>query len=104
MPTLNSVSARNVSSGSHSPVRSFAFSPARISIQAIARAPSYAFAMAASTTRWVARQMSGPIPSPSMKGMMGRSGTRRTPSPEVMGSPLSGIEMWVYSAIPGSAC
>ena len=73
--TLNSVSASSVSRGSHSPETSCAFSPAKTSIQAIPRAPPYDFATAASTTCRVAAQMSGPIPSPSMNGTMGRSGT-----------------------------
>ena len=37
-------------------------------------------ATAASSTRTLARQMSGPVPSPSMNGMIGRSGTSRCPS------------------------
>jgi hypothetical protein len=37
--------------------------------------PPYAFVTAASKTSWLARQMSGPVPSPSMNGMMGLSGT-----------------------------
>ena len=78
--TRNSVRASRVSCGSHSPVRSLAFSPASTSIHAIERAPSYALATAASTTRRVAAQMSGPIPSPSMNGTMGRSGTWSPPS------------------------
>ena len=36
--------------------------------------------MAASMTRWAAGQMSTPVPSPSMKGMMGSLGTRSLPS------------------------
>jgi len=43
----------------------------------IFRLPPYAFATAASNTRTLARQMSGPVPSPSMNGMIGSSGTTR---------------------------
>src|SRR5690554_2329139 len=40
--------------------------------------------------------MSGPVPSPSMKGMIGRSGTRSDPSSIVMGSPPSGTRAYRY--------
>jgi hypothetical protein len=43
----------------------------------IAFFPPYAFFTAASSTRCDARQMSGPVPSPSMKGMIGSFGTCR---------------------------
>ena len=49
------------------------------SIHAILRLPPYAFSTAASKTRTLARQMSGPVPSPSMNGMIGRSGTCSLP-------------------------
>ena len=37
-------------------------------------------ATAASRTSWVAGQMSTPVPSPRMNGMIGSSGTTRVPS------------------------
>ena len=52
-----------VSSGSQLPVTRNAFSPARTSFQAT-RLPC--LAAAASSTSWVAGQMSTPVPSPSM--------------------------------------
>ena len=45
------------------------------SSHAIFRVPPNAFCTAASNTRTLARQMSAPVPSPSMKGMIGSSGT-----------------------------
>ena len=44
------------------------------------RFPPDVLATAASNTFADARQMSGPVPSPSMKGMMGWSGTIQWPS------------------------
>ena len=38
-----------------------------------------------------ARQMSRPVPSPSMKGMIGRSGTLSFPSDRVIGSPAGDV-------------
>ena len=72
--TRNSSNASTVSCGSQSPVFACAFSPANTSIHAIFRSPPYAFSTAASNTRTDARQMSGPVPSPSMNGMIGLSG------------------------------
>src|SRR5215813_2044147 len=46
--------------------------------------------MAASNTRTEARQMSGPVPSPSMKGMIGWSGTLRRPCEIVILAPPEG--------------
>src|SRR5262245_14573340 len=48
-------------------------------------------------TRTLARQMSGPVPSPSMNGMMGMSGTRRRPFSREIFSPLSGTRASLYS-------
>ncbi len=42
----------------------------------------------------VAAQMSGPMPSPSMNGMIGRSGTSSWPAEKAIGSPSSGT--WAY--------
>jgi hypothetical protein len=50
------------------------FSPASTSIQWMRRLPPYARSTAASNTGCEAAQMSGPVPSPSMKGRMGWSG------------------------------
>ena len=66
-----------VSCGSQSPVSLKAFSPARTSLQEMVF--PY-FAAAASRTSLAAGQMSTPVPSPSMNGMMGWSETDRVPS------------------------
>ena len=66
-----------VSSGSQLPVSLKAFSPASTSFQAI---DLPCLAAAASRTSFAAGQMSTPVPSPSMKGMMGSSETARVPS------------------------
>ena len=66
------------------------FSPAATSIHAIERSLPYDFSTAASNTRCAARQMSGPVPSPSMKGMIGVEGTCSCPSAKVMRSPWVG--------------
>src|SRR5438046_831513 len=50
--------------------------------------PPYALFTAASNTRTEAHQMSGPVPSPSMKGMIGSSGTDRRPLDIVIELPL----------------
>ena len=76
-----------VSLGSHSPVWLNAFSPAKTSFQTILRSPLYAFSTAASRTRTEAAQMSGPVPSPSIKGTIGLFGTFNTPSLTVIFSP-----------------
>jgi hypothetical protein len=70
-----------VSSGSQFPVASNAFCPASTSIHSM-RLPR--LATAASMTSWVAGQMSTPVPSPLMNGMMGSSGTFRLPSAAVV--------------------
>src|SRR6185503_16900760 len=82
--------ASTVSSGSQLPVWLNAFSPASTSIQWILRLPPYAFATAASSTRTDARQMSGPVPSPSIKGIIGLSGTTRRPLFREMAVPDDG--------------
>ena len=80
MATMCSRMAATVASGSHSPVALCAFSPARISFQTMRFCPPKAFSTAASMTRTLAAQMSTPIPSPSINGMMGSSGTTSCPS------------------------
>src|SRR5688572_252316 len=79
MPTRYFWNASTVSSGSQFFVWSNAFCPARTSFHWILRFPPYAFWTAASKTRTDARQMSGPVPSPSMNGMIGWSGTFSLP-------------------------
>ena len=66
------------------------FSPAKTSIHAIFFLPPNALATAASNTLTLARQMSGPVPSPSMNGRIGRSGTVSTPLLMVIFCPSAG--------------
>jgi hypothetical protein len=61
----------SVSSGSQLSSFAFDFSPASTSNHVICLLPPYAFLTQASKTSWDARQISGPVPSPSMKGMVG---------------------------------
>ena len=63
--------AVRVSSGSQLPNLSCDFSPAYTSNQAIFRRSPYAALTAPSRATRLAAQMSGPVPSPSMKGMIG---------------------------------
>ena len=84
MPTRYWRKSARVWSGSHDPVLLNAFSPARTSCQWILHLPPEAFCTAASITRTEAFQMSGPVPSPSMKGMMGSAGTDNLPDFMVM--------------------
>ena len=79
MPTMCSAKAVTVASGSHDPVSSKAVWPASTSIHSMRRPPPR-LATAASSTDCAAGQMSTPIPSPRMKGMIGSSGTTRMPS------------------------
>src|SRR5215210_3507417 len=78
IPMRYSRNVSTVSSGSQLPVLSNAFWPARTSFQEIVLP---CFLAAASSTSCAAGQMSTPVPSPSMKGMIGSSGTLRTPPP-----------------------
>src|SRR6266516_7659456 len=65
------------------------------------RLPPLALSTAASKTAWLARQMSGPVPSPSMKGRMGWEGTSRRPSGrDWMRSP-AGTVMVEYGGMRG---
>ena len=66
MPTRYVRNASSVSSGSQLLTCLKAFSPASTSFHCTRRLPPYAFSTAASNTRTLARQMSGPVPSPSM--------------------------------------
>src|SRR5438128_3511927 len=78
--TTYSLIAPSVASGSMSPYRNIAFSPAGIGYQTIRRRPPNVFCTAASIAPWAARTTSGPIPSPSISGIIGSSGTRSPPS------------------------
>src|SRR6267378_6524160 len=88
MPTRYVRKASTVSSGSQLSNSFLLFSPAWTSIQAIFLRPPYAFSTAASKTRCEARQMSGPVPSPSMNGRIGWSGTLRRPPDRVIAFPF----------------
>ena len=74
MPMRYSRNASSVSSGNQLPVSRNAFSPAKTSVQAMLR-PWPWWATAASITRRAAGQMSTPVPSPSIKGIIGSAGT-----------------------------
>src|SRR5581483_1100240 len=50
-------------------------------------------------TRTLARQMSGPVPSPSMKGMTGLSGTRSLPSRIEILAPWAGGVIFDAAAV-----
>src|SRR5687767_3987791 len=99
METRNSLNASRVSSGSHSPCCVCDSSPAYTFIHEIFRSRPYAFSVAASNTRTDARQMSGPVPSPSTKGIIGLEGTESFPSAYEIRSPLRGTFESLYSAI-----
>src|SRR3989442_6611215 len=75
MPTKNSRNASTVSSGNKLANRPLADWPAKTSNHEISLLPEYAFSTAASKTRTLAAQISGPVPSPRMNGIIGRSGT-----------------------------
>src|SRR5206468_2326648 len=91
MPTRNSRNASTVSSGSHSSNLSFAVWPAKTSNQEIFFLPPKAFSTAASNTRSLAAQISGPVPSPRMNGMTGWFGTWRVPLSIEIFSPDGGV-------------
>src|SRR6266540_4328710 len=88
MPIRCSRNASTVSSGSQLPVWSNACCPASTSFHAIFLP---CFAAAASNTSCDAGQMSTPVPSPSMNGMIGSSGTRNVPPDNVIFSGMSGV-------------
>ena len=107
IPIRCSRKASTVSSGSQLPVSSNAFWPARTSFQAILWP---CLAAAASRTSLAAGQMSTPVPSPSMKGMMGSSGTSRVPSSPMrmrsameamLGAEPAGSQLTLVGGIPG---
>src|SRR5215510_5863394 len=82
--------AATVSSGSHDPNFSKDFSPANTSYQTTRLDPFDAFSTAASNTNREPFQISRPVPSPSMKGMMGFFGTTRLSPLHVILSPSAG--------------
>src|SRR5665213_1006120 len=90
MPTKYLRNASTVSSGNQLFDCLKLFSPASTSIHAIFFFPPYALATAASMTRTLARQMSGPVPSPSINGTIGLSGTVSCPLRCVIGAPSAG--------------
>src|SRR3989442_8706498 len=89
-PTTYSLIAPRVASGSMSPYWNIARSPAGTGYQAIRRRPPKAFATAASIALRAARTTSGPLPSPSISGMIGSSGTRSLLSAIKILWPVSG--------------
>src|SRR6185503_8588636 len=97
--TTNSAMAFTDSSVSHSPNWLNAFSPANTSYQTTRRLPPYAFSTAASNTRRDAFQISRPVPSPSMYGMMGFSGTWNRPPIYPLAAPSFGPGTPLY-AVP----
>src|SRR5262249_9160307 len=100
IPTRNSLNAVTVSSGSQSLKRLKAFSPAYTSIQAIRFFPPYALATAASNTAWLAPEMSGRGPPPSMYGRIGWSGTSSRPPAMRIVSPAGTLTV-LYVAMGG---
>ena len=94
--TRKSRAASTVSFGSHSLNVLNAFSPANTSNHATRRFPPYAFSTAASNTRRDAFQMSLPVPSPSINGMIGLSGTCNTPLPYPIAFPSAGTATPLY--------
>jgi len=77
--SMYSLKASIVASGIHAPVALNAFSPANTSSHSIFFSPLNAFCTAASNTLTLAFQISGPIPSPSINGMIGWLGTCNLP-------------------------
>src|SRR6516165_9282327 len=73
----NSWIAASVSSGNQLPNFWKDFSPAKTSYQTTLREPFDTFSIAASKTSCEAFQISRPVPSPSMKGIIGLLGTTR---------------------------
>src|SRR5271157_683706 len=97
MLTRKSRAASTVSSGSHCLNVLNAFSPANTSNHATRRFPPYAFSTAASNTRREAFQISRPVPSPSINGMIGRSGTCSTPPLYPIAFPSLGTATPLYA-------
>src|SRR5437870_4050671 len=87
--TYSRIAAR-VACGKSSPYWNIALSPAGTGYQAIFRRPPKVSAIAASIARAAAWTTSGPIPSPSITGMIGSSGIRRPASAMRILCPRSG--------------
>src|SRR6185437_2589885 len=96
--------AETVSSGSHVLSTFFDFSPASTSYHAIRRVVPYALRTAPSSTSCDARQMSGPVPSPSMNGTMGSVGTDNLPSRIVIGWPAGGARFLYSDTVEVDIC
>src|SRR3954468_11146400 len=60
------------------------------------RFPPYAFSTAESNTSFEARQISRPVPSPSIKGMIGFPGTSKRPFLNSMAWPFEGRGIPLY--------
>src|SRR5882762_236662 len=89
--------ASTVSSGNHCLNALNAFSPANTSNHATRRFPPYAFSTAASNTRRDAFQISLPVPSPSINGIIGLSGTFNTPPSYPIAFPSPGTATPLYA-------
>src|SRR5215213_3636769 len=96
MPMRCDWKVSTVSWGSQSPVSLKAFSPARTSSQSM-RLPC--LEAAASRTFCAAGQMSTPVPSPSMNGVVGSSGTESAPSSAIV---IFGIGARLRGGLPRS--
>src|SRR2546429_9918713 len=103
MATRKSRIASTVSFGSHSLNALNAFSPAKTSNHATRRFPRYAHSTAASNTRRDAFQMSRPVPSPSMNGIIGASGTCSSPPLYPIGLPSEGTTFPLYELFMNTA-
>ena len=95
--TRKSRAASTVSFGSHCLNVLNAFSPAKTSNHATRRFPPYAFSTAASNTRRDAFQMSLPVPSPSINGIIGLSGTCSFPPSYPIAFPSPGTATPLYA-------
>ena len=85
------MNASTVSSGSQLLNRLKLSSPANTSNHEILRLPAYALSTDASRTRTAEAQMSGPVPSPLMNGMIGLSGTSSLPAEMEIFPPAGGV-------------
>src|SRR5215471_20777687 len=95
--TRKSRIASTVSPGSHSLNVLNAFSPAYTSNHATLLFPPYACSTAASNTRREAFQISRPVPSPSMNGITGESGTCNSPFAYPIARPSAGTASPLYT-------
>src|SRR4051794_6553202 len=95
IPIRHSLKVATVSSGNQLPVSLNAFSPASTSRHSMVLP---CFLAAASSTSLAAGQMSTPVPSPSMNGMMGLSLTFSVPSDDIV--IFSAISRRSYRRLP----